>query len=245
MNKSRSNNPFVYLTSLALLLASLLPVPATAEVPLRSFTADYDLFSNGMHIATSKLKLSRAEGAWRWLTEVRARGIYALFINKKPYSETTFIQDQNGLQLQQVVVADRESDSKYESAKFDWQQKRIQVLRKGEQKILELLDTVYDYQSIHVLAADMHLRQQKTATVDFYRKGKLMKSFIQFSGPGTVKINGESVEAHIFDHTIVRSDSKLRYYYAADNPMLPLRIEKLEAGEGPTVLTLKKVDLGL
>ncbi len=245
MKRRHSNSLCVYLTRLALVLASLLPISATAEVPLRAFTADYDLFRNGMHIATSQLKLRRSEDAWSWVTEVRARGIYALFIHKKPYSETTFTQDQNGLQLQQVVIADRNSQNQYESAKFDWQQKRIQILRKGKQKILDLLDSVYDYQSIHVLAADMHLRQQKTATVDFYRKGKLVKSFIQFNGEGKVNINGESINAHIFDHTIVRSDSKLRYYYAADNPMLPLRIEKLEAGEGPTVLTLKNVDLGL
>ena len=115
-------------------------------------------------------------------------------------------------------------------------------MRRDQQENLDLSDPVYDQQSIHLLAAGMRLRQQNTATVDFYRKGKLVKSFVQFSGPGTVKFNGKSINAHIFDQTIVRSDSKLRYYYDADNPLLPLRVEQLESGDGPTVLTLKRVD---
>ena len=44
---------------------------------------------------------------------------------------------------------------------------------------------------------------------------------------------------------IVRSNSKIKYFYDAENPLLPLRIEKLESGESPTVLTLREVEWGL
>ena len=39
--------------------------------------------------------------------------------------------------------------------------------------------------------------------------------------------------------------AKIKYYYDAENPLLPLRIEKLESGESPSVLSLQKVDWDL
>ena len=44
---------------------------------------------------------------------------------------------------------------------------------------------------------------------------------------------------------MVRSDSRIKYYYDVENPLLPLRIEKLESGDSPTVLSLQQVDWSL
>jgi hypothetical protein len=195
-----------------------------------------------MHIAVAQLSLQGSEGLWRWRMTTKARGVYAFFIKKRPYSETSFTQNNDDIQLQQIVVTDSENKKKRESANFDWNKGSIAVIRRGKQNQLPLNAEVYDYHSIHLLTAAMHLRQMKSTTVDFYLKGKLVKSRIVFSGEADVDIDGKSIGALVFEQVIVRSNSKIKYYYDAENPLLPLRIEKLESGESPTVLSLREVD---
>lgn len=229
------------ITSLLLLAVTLFSPRLAAEVPLRAFTASYDLYQSGMHVAVAKLSLQSSDELWHWRMTTKARGIYALFMSKSPYSETSFRQNNNDIQLHQIVVTDGDDKNKHESANFDWNKGSIAVLRRGKQKHLPLNAEVYDYQSIHLLTAGMHLRQLKNRTVDFYRKGKLVKSRVVYSGEGKVDINGEAIEAIIYEQVVVRSNSKIKYYYDANNPLLPLRIERLESGESPTVLSLREV----
>jgi len=245
MKRHCLNSQSSSIASLLLLTLSLFSPVSGAEVPLRSFSASYDLFQGGMHIATAKLSLQDSGGLWRWRMSTRSRGIYSLFINSSPYSETTFTQADNDIQLQRILVTDAADDNKNESASFDWSKGTIAVLRRGKQKQLPLAANVYDYHSIHLLTAAMQLRQQKSTTVDFYVKGKLVKSRIAYSGTGKVNINGESIDAVIYEQMMVRSNSKIKYYYDAGNPLLPLRIEKLESGESPSILSLQKVDWDL
>ncbi|MDH3633764.1 MAG: DUF3108 domain-containing protein [Gammaproteobacteria bacterium] len=233
------------IASLLLLILLLISPGSSAEVPLRSFNASYDLYQGGMHIATAELSLQDSDGLWRWRMSTRSRGIYSLFINSSPYSETTFTQDNNDIQLQRILVTDAADEKKNESANFDWSKGTIAVLRRGKQKQLPLDANVYDYHSVHLLTAAMQLRQQENTTVDFYVKGKLVKSRIVYGGTGKVNINGESIDAVIYKQMIVRSNSRIKYYYDAANPLLPLRIEKLESGESQSVLSLQKVDWDL
>ena len=241
MSRRCLNSQSSSIASLLLLTLSLISPVVGAEVPLRSFSASYDLYEGGMHIATAELSLRDSGGLWRWRMSTRSRGIYSLFINSRPYSETTFTQADYDIQLQRILVTDAADDKKNESANFDWTEGTIAVLRRGKQKQLPLDANVYDYHSIHLLTAAMQLRQQKNTTVDFYVKGKLVKSRISYSGTGKVNINGESIDAVIFEQMMVRSNSKIKYYYDAGNPLLPLRIEKLESGESPSLLSLQKV----
>jgi len=239
------NSRFSSITSLLLLAVSLFSPGLAAEVPLRTFTASYDLFQNGRHIAVAQLSLQGSNELWRWRMTTKARGIYALFISKSPYSETAFTQNDNDIQLQQIVIRDSTDKKKHESANFDWDKGSVAVLRRGKQNQLPLTAEVYDYNSIHLLTAAMYLQQLKNTTIDFYRKGKLVKSRVVYSGEENVDINGESINALVYEQLIVRSNSKIRYYYNANNPLLPLRIEKLESGESPTTLSLREVNWDL
>ena len=89
--------------SLLLLALSLISPGLAAEVPLRAFTASYDLYKGDMHVAISEISLQRKGQLWRWRTTTEARGIYALLTNSKPYSETTFIQARDKIRIQQIL----------------------------------------------------------------------------------------------------------------------------------------------
>lgn len=241
MNRLCSKNRFNLTLSLLLVIAFGQPC-AAAEVPLRPYTASYSLYKGGMHIAITELKLERAGEHWRWSSLTSARGVYAWFTRKQPYTETSFSQVDDKTRLREILNSDSGKKKAYESARFDWDLGKIDVLRKGKRWQVQLVEPVYDYQSIHLLAAVMGRQQLTKATVDFYRKGKLVKSRFVYSGKDRVDVNGSSIDANVYEQMIVRSNSKIKYYYDADNPLLPLRIEKLESGESPSILTLRQVD---
>lgn len=231
-----------YSSSLSLLLLICAAGANAAEVPMRAYSASYNLYKGGMHVANTEIKLQHVGENWRWSSLTTARGVYAWFVRKQPYTETSFHRHEDGFRLQEIIIGDAAKKKTLESARFDWDKDEMEVLRKGKRRQVRLGETVYDYQSIHLLAAAMILQGVETATVDFYRKGKLVKSRFVFSGREQVDINGQSTEANVFEQVVTRSNSKIRYYYDADNPLLPLRVERLESGESPAVLTLREVD---
>ncbi len=240
MNKLCSKNRFSSTLSLLLLFA-FSPTGFALEIPLQPFNASYNLYKGGMNIATTELKLERNGEHWRWSSLTRARGVYAWFTSKQPYTETSFSRLENEFRLQEILIADGGREKSLESARFDWVKGELEVMRKGKRRQLQLGDGVYDYQSIHLLAAAMNQQQSKTATIDFYRKGKLVKSRFVYSGQQPVEVNGKSVQANVYEQIVAKSKSKIKYYYDVDNPLLPLRIERLESGESPAVLTLRQV----
>ena len=240
MNKLCSKNRFSSALSL-LLLVAFCPPGFALEIPLQPFNASYNLYKGGMNIAITELKLERSGEHWRWSSLTKARGVYSWFSRKQPYTETSFSRLENEFRLQEILIADKGNKTSLESARFDWVKGEIEVMRKGKRRQLQLGDGVYDYQSIHLLAAAMNQQQLKTATIDFYRKGKLVKSRFVYRGQQSVEVNGKSVEAKVYEQVIAKSKSKIKYYYDADNPLLPLRIERLESGESPAVLTLRQV----
>lgn len=244
MTRPRSTNRFSLALSLCLLC--LTASSAFAEVPLRAFTASYDLNKGSMHFAIAELSLAPFDDHWRWSLTTRARGIYAVFYSKEPYSETVFSFDRQSMRLHKILITDEreaeENADEYESASFDWVNRKMKVLRKGKRKQVELSAGVYDYQSIHLLAATMQRQRLEKATVNFYRKGNLADTRLIYQGEATVEVGDKSVDARVFTQTITGSRTKTTYYYDAQNPMLPLLIETRKDDDSPTILRLREVE---
>ena len=240
MNRPYSSNRWY--SSLSLLLLLCLPQAGAAEVALRAFTATYSLYEGGMHIANTELSLRNEGKFWHWRMTTNARGVFSWFTNRQPYAETVFSNDPDQPRIQEILVSDGLNQRRSESARFDWDKGTIEILRKGKTSQLELSRGVYDHQSIHLLAAQMSRDNIQRKSIVFYLDGKLVKSIFLFGGDGKVNINGTRIGAKIYEQTVTRSDARLRYYYDSGNPILPLRIEKLEAGASPSILTLQRVD---
>ncbi|MCP4471619.1 MAG: DUF3108 domain-containing protein [Gammaproteobacteria bacterium] len=241
MNRSRLNSRSISIPSLLLALCLCLPAFAE-EVPLRAYTASYNLHRGSLHIGMAEISLEPVEQLWRWRLTTRARGIYSLFIHKKPYSETTFSRVHDDVRLQKIVIGDEKDKDEYESASFNWEAGRMKVLRKGKRDKVKLAAGVYDYQSIHLLTAAMQRHQLDEETVDFYRKGKLVKSRLVYRGEETIDIGGRQIEAKVFMQTLDGSDNVIRYFYDADKPLLPLLIENRDGDDSPNILRLREVN---
>ncbi len=231
-----------YSTTLSLLLLLWVAQPAYAGETLRPFSADYKLFEGGLHIANTNISLQRDGELWLWRMAVKARGVYSLFTSKEPLAETTFSNGADGYRIHDILVSDGSDRGKDETAHFDWDNGKIDVRRKGKEKQLPLSEEIYDYQSIHVLAAALRRQGIDKKVIEFYRKGRLRKSVLIDSGDGAVNLDGTKVPAYIFRQEITKSSSTTYYFYDMENPILPLRIEKHKSGESPSILLLQQVD---
>jgi len=213
-----------------------------AEVPLRAFSASYDLTKSGIKLGTVELSLEPLEHIWRWRLITRPGGLLAMATSKKPYSETTFIREHDQIRLQQILIADENDSTNLESASFDWKSRKMEVLRKGKHSSVNLATEVYDYQSIHLLAAAMQLQQLNEVTFTFYRKGKLVESRLVYHGKGSVKVGDRDVNANIFVQTISGSKTTVKYSYDRQNSLLPLLVESRKGDDAPSTMTMRKVD---
>jgi len=243
MNRPRSTRRFSLPASLCLALC-LYAAGATAEVPLRAFSASYEVYKGGFNFATAELSLAPLDDGWRWRLVTRARGIFTMLYDKEAYSETKFDFDGQELRLREIVLADEDGAAAedYEFASFDWNERLLKVLRKGERRELALSGDVYDYQSIHLLAASMQQLKLQRVAVSFYRKGKLIKSQLAYLGEETLDIDGKEVTARVYDQTIKGSSTISRYFYEARNPLLPIRIETRKGDDSPMIFRLGKVE---
>ena len=230
----------------SLLLGPLAQVCAAAPaIPMRSFAASYELHRGDRHIANMELRLERGAKDWRWVSRTRARGLYAWFTRKVAYAETRFDTIEEPFTLREIRIGENGGENPSEIALFDWQNRRAGVVRKGRRRELMLADEVFDYQSIHLLAAAMQLQLVERRSVDFYRKGELVKSNLVACGLKTIEFANRSVEARCYEQDVDKSDSTIRYFYDSENPLLPLRIERYGDDDIPSVLKLRRVEWDL
>lgn len=238
MTRRRSTSRLFSTLSWLLLLAC---AGASAnEPPLHAFSASYDLYKGGRHVGITELRLERVDDHWQWSSLTRPRGVYAWFVRKRPVTRTRFGHHAGRLRLHEIVIADARRDEPEESAHFDWERGEMRVERKGKRRKLDLDDEVYDYQTVHLLAAGMQQRGQQQATIEFYRKGKLVESSIEYRGQERIEFDGKPLSASVFQQVVERSDATIRYYYDPANPLRPLRIETSEPGEKPALLRLRE-----
>ncbi len=210
-----------------LLVLQLLPV-VSAEVPLAAFEANYILYYGKTKAAIAQLSLTRTGDNWRWYLHTKPKGLLSLLTNKEPYSETIFTKIDGNLRLQEITLADDgEKDKQLETAKFDWNGRQVEMLRKDVASTAALSEDVYDYLSVHLLSAKMQEENLQKARVDFYYKGRLIKLELKRLDDTTVTINEKEVDVMVFEQSLQDSKTRSIYYYDPGNPFIPLKIETL------------------
>ena len=133
-----------------------------------------------------------------------------------------------GLQLQQITVADDgEKDKQLETAKFDWDGRQVEMLRKDVASTAALSEEVYDYLSIHLLSAKMQDENLQQTSVDFYYKGGVRKLELKRLDNATITINEKEVDVVVFEQSVQDSKTRSIYYYDPGTPFIPMKIETL------------------
>jgi len=212
------------LTIGSLLVIQLLPA-VYAEVPLTAFEANYELFYGKTRAADAQLSLSQAEDSWRWLLTTQPRGLATLLTSKNPYSETVFSRIDGNHRVQQITIADDvEKAKEVETAKFDWNSQQVEMLRKDVTNNQPLNGDVYDNLSIHLFSAKMLDENLPQASVEFYYKGRVVKSELKQLDKTSITLNEKDVEVMVVEQSVQDSSTRYTYYYDPGTPLIPMKI---------------------
>ncbi|MCP4492211.1 MAG: DUF3108 domain-containing protein [Gammaproteobacteria bacterium] len=220
---------------LILLLTSLSFGTHAAE----PFRAEYTVFKGANKIGNAVLSVTTNENIMRWQLETEASGILALFTNKKPFSESVMHKSDSDFRLSSVLVALRRDDTPQETVHLNWQQQQVEIITEGQRRQHFLQNAVYDFLSIHWLAAEMTRNAARKIEFDFYRRGKLIKSKLRLTNQTEIELGEKTIPVNCYMQTFLPSTSKYRYCYDISNPLMPLKIEKTKPGKKSTILQLK------
>lgn len=237
---SKSNRMMPRIIFIILLLFSSI---ANAFEPT-AFKAQYAVFKGGLHLANSEITLDRSNNYWRWSMTSKARSVYQLFSDSQPHTETIFSLKPIGAKLYNILITDQKDRDQFESVRFDWTTKTVDIQRKGKHKIESFPGPVYDYNSIHFLIAQMQNEGLVNTTFTFYRKGKLIESNLQFKGESKVEINEKFIKTYRYQQKLESSKSVITYDYGLDNPIIPIRIERIHPNKKSSIMILQSVTAG-
>ena len=207
-----------------------------------AFSATYSLHKGGLQLGEADLSMEQADTNMRWQLSSRATGMYALLTNKEPYSESILKSSGNDYQLASITVSGNRKNQPTESARFNWSEKKLEVQRKSKSKVLTLKNRVFDYLSIHWLSAQMTLNAGSKTEIDFYRKGKLVKSTLKLIGMSKINTKDKRLSVRLYEQSFKKSKTTYQYYYDLKNPLLPIKIERIKPGKDSTIMLFKHLN---
>ncbi len=123
-----------------LLTMFLTTTVVATDIPLTPYQASYALYRGGINVAISKLSLEQSGRYWRWRQISKPKGIYALFSNNSLYSETTLLRLDDRYKIHNILVTDEGDDDRYENARFNWDNKNVDIQHKNKRYLETLPD---------------------------------------------------------------------------------------------------------
>ena len=212
-----------------------------AEISIRPYQASYKLYKSGLQVGKSSFSLEQSGRFWRWRLSSKARGVYRLFSDKKPYSETTFSLLDNKYRIHNILLADEADDDRYETARFNWNSRQADIQRKGKRRITNLPEQVYDFRTIYLLIAQMKEQGAQQSKFDFYLKGEILESKLERVENTVIEIDGKTIKADVYHQTVVGKTTSSKYFFGPDSLLLPLKIESIDSKGKTSIMLLTQV----
>ncbi|MDH5355967.1 MAG: DUF3108 domain-containing protein [Gammaproteobacteria bacterium] len=229
----------MYKTLAALLLLTVCSTGFSAELPIRPFNAEYTLYKSGLKVGEATLSLDKNDNGLRWRLTSEATGVYALFNSKKPLSVSIMERYGKDFRLARIQLFITRAEQPAESVHLNWSKQQANIKREHTSQFIALKNTVYDYLSIHWLAAQLTINKGAHSVFDFYRKGGLVQSKLELIGQVELDLNGRVQTMTKYRHSFPGASNSYEYYYGIDNPSLPLKIEKFKKGKTSSIMLFK------
>jgi hypothetical protein len=138
------------LLGVAISCAAATPIPQT-------ISAGYDMFRNGLHIATMSETFEARDGGYRITRDSEAVGLLALFVREPLRVVSSGRLTASGLQPQFFEGKRHDADPRRARADFDWPAMQLTLTRDGRSDTLklppatqDLLSTMYQFMFVEL-----------------------------------------------------------------------------------------------
>lgn len=218
-----------------LVLALLFWSCATQALEIKPFATSYKVFRANSYIADSQFSFKKSQGEWIWRMDTRARGIYKWFTRKRPYIETRMQEIDHELKLMMELSGDYPDKMPKRSSWFDPVNKVIYYMKGDHIKTFKLPEKIYNFHSIHLLYPRMKQQGMDEISIDFFKKGELLKSTLTLQQSVELKNKNKPLRVDKVIHRFEGSNKYFIYYYHGDT-LAPLKIEQINPGKESSVM---------
>ncbi len=214
----------ILFAALALTIASY----TLAATPPATIKADYDVYKDGLHIATVAENFEKTGDRYRIESDSNPAGLLAMFIRTKVKVQSTGTVNGAGLQPEKLDYGRLDDPSKNVSAAFDWDARQLKLAFDGRNETLPLAPGTQD--RLSVMYQFLFLAPDKMKRLEFQMtNGKKIENY-RYDLVGTEELDtplGKMKTLHLAKHRDP-GENGTEVWLAADRNLFPVKLLILE-----------------
>lgn len=213
--------------ALLAMLALAIATAAAATAP-SSIKADYDVYKDGLHIATVAENFEKNGNRYRIESDSNPAGLLAMFIRTKVKVQSSGTVNGAGLQPDKLDYGRLDDPSKNVSAAFDWDARQLRLTFDGKNETLPLASGMQD--RLSVMYQFLFLPPEKLKRLEFQMtNGKKVEDY-RYDLVGTEVLDtplGKIKTLHLAKHRDP-GENGTEVWLAADRNHFPVKLLILE-----------------
>jgi hypothetical protein len=225
------------------LAALLLSAGAGAATVPAAVKAGYDVFKDGLHIASVDESYERTGDQYRIVSDSNPAGLLAMFVRTKIKVQSNGTVTAAGLQPDNLEYGRLDDASKNVSAAFDWRANELRLTFDGRNETLPLVPGMQD--RLSVMYQFMFLTAEKVRVLEFpMTNGKKIERY-RYELAGTEELDtpaGKIKTLHLVKHRDP-GENGTQVWLAADRNLFPVKLLILENDGSKFEQVITKLDM--
>ena len=212
------------------LLAVLLAVAAhAAAAPPSSVKAVYDVFKDGLHVATASETFERSDGKYQVVSEQTPAGLLAIFVRTRARVTSTGTVAAAGLRPEQFDYGRLDDASKNVSARFDWDAGLLRMTFDGRTETAPLAAGAQDRLSVMYQFMFLPVERLRDLAFQMTSNGKKIENYrYQLAGQEPLDTPlGKLKTLHLVKHR-EGNDNGVEIWLSADHNLFPVKLLIIE-----------------
>ena len=207
-------------------LAFLLAFASVAvAAPPISVKAAYDVFKDGLHVATANETFERGDGKYQVVSEQTPAGLLALFVRTRARVSSSGTVTVNGLRPDQFDYGRLDDASKNVSARFDWDARLLRMTFDGRTETAALAAGAQDRLSVMYQFMFVPVERLRDLAFPMTSNGKKIENYrYQLAGEETLDTPlGKLKTLHLVKQR-EGNDNGVEIWLSTDHNFFPVKL---------------------
>lgn len=231
---------------LLLLGSSVVSAQTFRQSDLSEFEVVFEVGNNLITAGTASLRLEKKEDYWRYSLTTKPKGVFKLARKGNIAEVSTFraVESDEGIALQTQTYQFRQDKERRRAvdATFNWQDKTINHVYRGNEVKEEFTDPVLDRLTVTLLIMNMLRNEFQETQLPIFDTGRIKEvEFIQ-DGQETIKTRlGELDTVRVINRNASGGSRQTTTWFAPKYHYLPVKIEHRKRGDLVARLSLVRL----
>jgi hypothetical protein len=207
-------------------LAALLAFASAAfAAPPTGVKAAYDVFKDGLHVATANETFERGDGKYQVVSEQTPAGLLALFVRTRARVSSSGTVTTNGLRPDQFDYGRLDDASKNVSARFDWDARLLRMSFDGRTETAALAAGAQDRLSVMYQFMFVPVERLRDLAFPMTSNGKKIENYrYQLAGEETLDTPlGKLKTLHLVKQR-EGNDNGVEIWLSTENNQFPVKL---------------------